>query len=104
LKLINQTIDLLSKVMEVVEDDNDKVVLEQMMQEYRLDMKVIDYLYHHTLKNENLSPMQYAINSLSMNGIKIIDLIMKSALVIADLTANLKRLEGEIAYIKKQQQ
>jgi hypothetical protein len=64
LKLINQTIDLLSKVMEAVEDDDDKVVLEQMMQEYRLDMKVIDYLYQHTVKNENVLPMQYAINSL----------------------------------------
>jgi hypothetical protein len=50
--------------MEAVEDDDDKVVLEQMMQEYRLDMKVIDYLYQHTVKNENLLPMQYAINSL----------------------------------------
>jgi hypothetical protein len=103
LKLINQTIDLLSKVMEAVEDDDDKVVLEQMMQEYRLDMKVIDYLYQQTLKNENVSPIQYAINSLSMNEVKIIDLIMKSTLVIADLKANLKRLEDEIAYIKKQQ-
>ena len=103
MKLINQTIDLLSKVMEAVEDDDDKVVLEQMMQEYRLDMKLIDYLYQHTLKNENLSQMQYAINSLSMNGVKIIDLLMKTALVIADLTGNLKRLEDEIAYIKKQQ-
>lgn len=89
--------------MEAVKDDDDKVVLEQMMQEYRLDMKVIDYLYQQTLKNENVSPIQYAINSLSMNEIKIIDLIMKSALVIADLKANLKRLEDEIAYIKKQQ-
>jgi hypothetical protein len=89
--------------MEAVEDDDDKVVLEQMMQEYRLDMKVIDYLYQQTLKNENVSPIQYAINSLSMNEVKIIDLIMKSTLVIADLKANLKRLEDEIAYIKKQQ-
>lgn len=102
MKLINQTIDLLSKVMEAVEDDNDKVVLEQMMQEYRLDMKVID-LYQQTAKNKNVSPIQYAINSLSMNEIKIIDLIMKSTLVPADLKVNLKRLEDEIAYIKKQQ-
>jgi len=55
--------------MEAVEDDDDKVVLEKMMQEYRLDMKLIGYLYQHTLKNENLSQMQYAINSLSMNGV-----------------------------------
>lgn len=103
MKLINQTIDLLSKVMEAVEDDDDKVVLEQMMQEYRLDMKVIDYLCQQTLKNENVSPIQYAINSLSMNEVKIIDLIMKSTLVPADLKVNLKRLEDEIAYIKKQQ-
>jgi hypothetical protein len=89
--------------MEAVEDDDDKVVREQMMQEYRLDMKVIDYLYQQTLKNENVSPIQYAINSLSMNEVKIIDLIMKSTLVIADLKANLKRLEDEISYIKKQQ-